>query len=65
MRVFLESLEAFYFLLSLAALSLSFQPIFTQNPLSMNLNQSNFQRLIKALALPVLLLCELIKIAKY
>ena len=30
---FLDSLDAFYFLLSLAALSLSFQPIFTRKPL--------------------------------
>ena len=40
--VFIDSLYAFYFLLSLAALSLSFQPIFTQNPLSTNLNYNNF-----------------------
>ena len=43
--VFLDSLDAFYFMLSLAALSLSFQPIFTQNPLSTNLNYNNFLRL--------------------
>ena len=38
LRVFLNSLYAFYFLLSLVALSLSFQPIFTQNPFSTNLS---------------------------
>ena len=38
--VFLDSLYAFYFLLSLVALSLSVQPIFTQNPLSTNLNHN-------------------------
>ena len=46
-RVFLDSLYAFYFLLSLVALSLSFQPIFTQNPLSTNLNYNDFLRLTK------------------
>ena len=35
------------FLLSLTALSLSFQPIFTQNPFSMNLNYNNVLRLTK------------------
>ena len=41
-RVFLDSLYAFYFLLSLVALSLSFQPIFTHNPFSTNLNYNKF-----------------------
>ena len=60
-RVFLDSLYAFYFLLSLVALSLSFQPIFTQNPLSTNLNYNNFLRLTK------LWLCRYcwLEIAKY
>ena len=44
---FFDSLDAFYLLLSLAALSLSFQPIFTQNPLSTNLNYNNFLPLTK------------------
>ena len=35
---FLDSLYAFYFLLFLIALSISFQSIFTQNPVSTNLN---------------------------
>ena len=47
LRVFLDSLYAFYFLLSLVPLSLSFQPIFTQNPFSTNLNYNNFLRLRK------------------
>ena len=47
LRVFLDSLDAFYLLLSLAALYISFQPIFTQNPLSTNLNYNNFQPLTK------------------
>ena len=47
LRVLLDSLHAFYFLLSLAALSLSFQAIFTQNPLSTNLNYYNFLQLRK------------------
>ena len=47
LRVILDSLDAFYLLLSLAALSLSFQPIFTQNPLSTNLNYNNFLPLTK------------------
>ena len=38
LRVFLDSLYAFYFLLSLVALSLSFRPMSTQNPFSTNLN---------------------------
>ena len=38
---------AFYFLLSLVALSLSFQPIFTQNPFSTNLNYNKFFWLTK------------------
>ena len=41
-----------YFLLSLVALSLSFQPIFTQNPISTNLKYDNFLRLKR------LLLCQ-------
>ena len=40
------------------ALSLSFHPIFTQNPLSTNLNYD------KALSLPVFLVCELIRNCK-
>ena len=36
LRVSLNLLYAFYFLLSLVALSLSFQPIFSQNPFSTN-----------------------------
>ena len=47
LRAFLDSLYAFYFKLSLVALSLSFQPIFTQNPLSLNLSYNNFLRLTK------------------
>ena len=47
LRVFLDSLDAFYLLLSLAALYISFQHIFTQNPLSTNLNYNNFQPLTK------------------
>ena len=46
-RFFFHSLYAFYFLLSLVAPFLSFQPIFTQNPLLLNLNYNNFLRLIK------------------
>ena len=46
-RVFLGSLDAFYSSLSLVALSLSFQPIFTQTPFSTNLNNKNFLRLTK------------------
>ena len=42
LRVLLNSLYAFYFLLSLVALSLSFQPIFTHNPFSTNLNYNKF-----------------------
>ena len=47
LRVFVDSLYAFYFLLSLVALSLSFRPIFTQNPISTNLYYNNFLRLTK------------------
>ena len=47
LSVFLDSLDAFYFLLPLATLSLSFQPIFTQNPLSTNLNYNNFLPVFK------------------
>ena len=47
LRVLLDSLHAFYFLLSLVALSLSFQAIFTQNPLSTSLNYYNFLQLTK------------------
>ena len=46
-RGFLDSLYAVYLLLSLFALSLSIQPIFTQKPLSTNLNYKNFLRLTK------------------
>ena len=43
LRVFLDSLYVFYFLFFfLVARSLSFHPIFTQNPLSANLNYNNF-----------------------
>ena len=42
LRVFLDSLYVFYFLFFLVAQSLSFHPIFTQNPLSTNLNHNNF-----------------------
>ena len=48
LRVFLDSLYAFYLLfISAVALSLSSQPIFTQNPLSTTLNYNNFLRLTK------------------
>ena len=47
LRVSLDWLYAFYFLLSLVALSLSFQPTFTQNLISTNLNYNNFRRLTK------------------
>ena len=40
--MFLDSLYTFYFLLALVAPSFSFQSIFTQNPLSTNLNYNNF-----------------------
>ena len=63
LRVFLDSLDAFYFSLSLAALFLSFQPIFTQKPLSTNLNNNNFLRW-QSFSSAVLLLCELIKNCK-
>ena len=46
-RVFLDSLYPFNLLLSLVALSLSFQPIFTQNPFFTNWNYNNFLRLTK------------------
>ena len=42
LRIFLDSLYVFYFLFFLVARSLSFHPIFTQNPLSTNLNYNNF-----------------------
>ena len=61
---FLDLLYNSYFLLSLVALSLSFRPIFTQNPFSTNLDYDNFLRLRKAPALPVLLLFELIQNCK-
>ena len=66
-RVFLDSLYVFYSLLFLVAKSLSFHPIFTQNPLSTNLNYNNFLPLTKYkkyLALRVLLLSELIRYCK-
>ena len=63
LRVFVDSLYAFYFLLSLVALSLSFRPIFTQSPFFTNLNYNNLT-VDKTIALPVLLLCELIKNCK-
>ena len=47
LRVFLDSLYVFYFLFFLVAQSLSFHPIFTQNPLSTNLKHNNFLLLIK------------------
>ena len=47
LRVSLDWLYAFYFLLSLVALSLSFQPTFTQNLISTNLNYNSFPRLTK------------------
>ena len=49
LRDFLDSLYALYPLVSLIGLSLSIQPtcIFTQNPLSTNLNLNNFLRLTK------------------
>ena len=50
--VFLDSLYAFYFLLSLIVVSF-FPAYFTQNPFSTNLNYNNFLRLTKLLALPV------------
>ena len=46
-RVFLDSLYAFSILLSLIALSLSFQPIFTQNLFPTNLSCNNFLRVTK------------------
>ena len=55
-RVFLGSLDAFYSSLSLVALSLSFQPIFTQTPFLHELELKQFPPDDKALALPVLLL---------
>ena len=47
LRVFLDLLCGFYFLLFSVALSLSFQPIFTQNSFSTNLNYKNFPPLTK------------------
>ena len=49
LRDFLDSLYVVYPLVSLVGLSLSIQPtcIFTQNPLSTNLNLNNFLRLTK------------------
>ena len=46
-RVFLNLSYAFYFLLSLVALSLSFQLIFNQNHFPTNLNYINFLWLTK------------------
>ena len=74
-RVFLDSLYVFYFLLFWVARSLSFHPIFTQNPLSTNLNYNNnccydynnfllLTKYKKYLALRVLLLSELIRYCK-
>ena len=63
-RVFLGSLDAFYSSLSLVALSLSFQPIFTQTPFLHELELKQFPPDDKALALPVLLLWKLIKNSK-
>ena len=63
--VFIDSLYAFYFLLSLVALSLSFQPIFTQNPLSTNLNYNNFLRLTKLKLCRYCCLTSCLEIAKY
>ena len=47
LHVFLDSLNVFYFLFFSVALSLSFQPISAQNPLSTNLNYNNFLPLTK------------------
>ena len=47
LRVFLDSLCVFFFLFFWVAQSLSFHPIFTQNPLSTNLNHNNFLPLTK------------------
>ena len=60
---FLDLLYNSYFLLSLVALSLSFRPIFTQNPFSTNLDYDNFLRLTK-LQLCRYLLFELIQNCK-
>ena len=60
LSVFLDSLYAFYFLLSLIVVSF-FPAYFTQNPFSTNLNYNNFLQLTKLQALSVLLLGELIK----
>ena len=65
LRVFLDSLDAFYFLLSLAALSLSFQPIFTQNPFSTNLNYNNFLPLTKLQLYWYSCFASWLKITKY
>ena len=64
---FPQSLYVFYFLLFLVAQSLSFHPIFTQNPLSTILNYNNslvLSKYKKYLALRVLLLSELIRYCK-
>ena len=64
---FPQSLYVFYFLLFLVAQSLSFYPIFTQNPLSTILNYNNslvLSKYKKYLALRVLLLSELIRYCK-
>ena len=58
LRVFLDSLYAFYLLLSLIALSLSFQPILLKTLLH---ELKFFPPVDKALALSVLLLCGLNK----
>ena len=67
LRVLLDSLYVFYFLLFLVANSLPFYLIFPQNPLSTNLNYNNFLPLTKYkkyLVLRVLLLSELIRYCK-
>ena len=64
---FPQSLYVFYFLLFLVAQSLSFYPIFTQDPLSTILNYNNslvLSKYKKYLALRVLLLSELIRYCK-
>ena len=65
LRVFLDSFDAFYLLLSLAVLSLSFQPIFTQNPFSTDLNYNDFLRLIKLQLCRYCCFSSRLKITKY
>ena len=65
LRVFLDSLYVFYFLLLSVALSLSFQPIFTQNPLSTNLNYNSFLPLTKLWLCRYCYFASWLDIAKY